>query len=67
MANARLHVICGNCGCNDLFTLRIDPTGSCDREGNEYPSATLTCGNCSTNHTLDEDMLPHPIPENEKC
>lgn len=27
MARARLHLICGNCGCNDMWSYRIAPQG----------------------------------------
>lgn len=27
MARAKLHIICGNCGCNDMFTFKIIPNG----------------------------------------
>jgi len=63
MVRAVLHVICGNCGCNDNFNYEIDPYGNCDNEGNNYPSVSLNCGNCATMHFLGEDM---GIPEDEK-
>ncbi len=52
MARARLHIICGNCGCNDEFVFHIDP------EGNDYgdrfePAVIIICKNCATHHSLD--------------
>lgn len=53
MARARLHIICGNCGCNDMFSYSVDLEG---QDFGEYtkPSVQIKCGNCSTLHTLDE-------------
>ena len=28
MANAKLHIICGNCGCASMFEWRYDPQGA---------------------------------------
>jgi len=52
MVKARLHIICGNCGCNDEFTWEIVPNGQCNQEGNELPDVYIRCGNCATLHTL---------------
>lgn len=41
MANSKLHIICGNCGCNDEFTYRIS-----------YDDVFIYCNNCSTLHLL---------------
>lgn len=58
MVCARLHIICGNCGCNDMFKYHIDPKGTsiCDDEGNEQlrPAVYISCENCSTLHRLDD-------------
>lgn len=51
MARARLHLICGNCGCNDMWTYRIHPTGR-EHEGQLLPAVFLKCENCSTLHDL---------------
>ncbi len=51
MARARLHLICGNCGCNDMWSYRIDPHGH-DVEGVLCPAVFLSCGNCATVHDL---------------
>lgn len=52
MARARLHLICGNCGCNDMWNYFIDPKGQ-DNDGVLFPIVYLTCGNCSTVHDLE--------------
>ncbi len=59
MARARLHLICGNCGCNDMWKYRISVDGN-DINGVLYPAVWLVCGNCSTLHDLDSNA------ENEK-
>jgi len=51
MARARLHLICGNCGCNDMWSYRIDPRGR-DMGGELLPAVYLSCGNCDTLHDL---------------
>ena len=51
MACARLHLTCGNCGCNDMWSYNIDPKGS-DIEGEPFPAVYLACRNCSTLHDL---------------
>lgn len=54
MARARLHIICGNCGCNDMFTYSVV------RDGNDYgthreDAAYLHCGNCATSHDIGDN------------
>lgn len=56
MVCARLHIICGNCGCNDQMEYEIDPAGSCDDEGKDVPHVYITCKNCSTIHDLSETI-----------
>lgn len=54
MANAKLHMICGNCGCNDQFDYEIDPQGRdvSDDEPKFKPAVWVFCRNCSTLHDL---------------
>lgn len=60
MARARLHLICGNCGCNDMWSYSIDPEGN-DVGGELFPSVRLSCGNCATLHDLaDTAENKHP-------
>lgn len=67
MVNARLHIICGNCGSNEDFEWKVDPRGNCDAEGNEHQDVDIICTNCSTIHSLtsvlgDENGRP-PLEE----
>ncbi len=52
MAHAKLHIICGNCGCNDELTYSVDPKGM-DFGDRFEPSVTIACRNCGTLHSLD--------------
>jgi len=58
MVRARLHVICGNCGCNDSFTYSIDPEGHdmSDEEVVFDPSVNIYCDNCGTIHDLSDTV-----------
>ena len=64
MAHAKLHIICGNCGCNDMFRFHVDPEGhdfgSVQVESNE--AVFLICGNCSTLHDLSDNATHMPKP-----
>jgi len=57
MVMARLHVICGNCGCNDEWELRIERDG--DDVTKDEPkfedAASMCCGNCGTIHDLKDN------------
>tara|TARA_Y100000780_G_scaffold176831_1_gene161996 strand:- start:3820 stop:4011 length:192 start_codon:yes stop_codon:yes gene_type:complete len=57
MANAKLHMICGNCGCSDLFEYQVDPQGHdvTDDEIKFLPAVWISCKNCSTVHDLDKN------------
>lgn len=56
MVNARLHIICGNCGCNHMFTyavkLSLNDSISPPVQENQV---TITCENCSTIHYLEDN------------
>lgn len=56
MTRAKLHVICGNCGCNDRWQFTIDPQGE-DRGEAQYPAVYLACGNCVTLHNLADHAV----------
>lgn len=59
MVNAKLHIICGNCGCNTMLSFEIDPKGhdvSDDKEKYE-PAVFIYCRNCTTIHDL-QDCIP---------
>ena len=54
MAHARLHMICGNCGCNDDFEHEVkerlnDVTEEMETE------IIIWCRNCSTLHNLRDN------------
>ncbi len=59
MAHSRLHIICGNCGCNDEFEFVIDPEGhDISNEEVEFePAVFISCKNCATLHDLS-DFVP---------
>jgi hypothetical protein len=54
MANAKLHMICGNCGCNDYFDYKIK-TEIDDSNNEPYQVVYIFCKNCSTLHDLDKN------------
>lgn len=61
MAHSKLHLICGNCGCNDSLQYQIVKDGI-DIDGINFKDAVwIHCNNCSTLHSLDSF-----IPEREK-
>ena len=56
MVMARLHIICGNCGCNDELEYKasdrlIDDEG----ELTESVCVRIMCKNCSTIHSLEDN------------
>lgn len=70
MVMAKLHLICGNCGCSEEFTWEH----SIDDEG---PHLFLRCKNCNTLHDLNDNakmeevesdicLLPVQLPEPSK-
>lgn len=60
MVMARLHVICGNCGCNDMFEYQIDPKGR-DYGDRFEPAVYLYCGNCATIHDLADNAKEREV------
>lgn len=60
MARAKLYIICGNCGCDDLFEATFDSTGvdvtEVEDEPMFLPEIYLSCRNCSTSHSLSDKM-----------
>ena len=56
MVNARLNMICGNCGCSDMFSFRIDMYAKdiSDEEEKYEPDVYIKCKNCSTVHNLSK-------------
>lgn len=55
MANARLHLICGNCGCNDEWGFKYDPECIYNGYGEFIPEVYLYCKNCGTLHNLSDN------------
>lgn len=57
MVNAKLHMICGNCGCDHMFKYRVRREIEYDDYDNEVEVETVSilCENCSTLHFLDEN------------
>lgn len=55
MVMAKLHVICGNCGCNDDFEYKHDEYPANAEETTMQYETTITCKNCSTIHWLNEN------------
>lgn len=57
MARARLHIICGNCGCCDEFEFKIEPKGHdlTDIVEEFEPAVFIRCDNCSTIHDLSDN------------
>ena len=53
MVMARLHLICGNCGCNDMWEWECRQEETCDGEVMTDADVSLSCGNCSTIHSIN--------------
>lgn len=56
MVNAKLHIICGNCGANDGFEYEIDKEAK-DFEDYFEPGVYIKCNNCTTLHLLDDNCI----------
>lgn len=52
MVMARLHIICGNCGCNDDFEYTSDYER--DDDGEIETRVRIICNNCATIHALED-------------
>ena len=63
MAHARLHMICGNCGANDMFEYEIGVDIDDDTD-EEKLTVYIICNNCNTLHSLDDNAKK--IKENGK-
>lgn len=53
MVMARLHIICGNCGCNDMFSWKIQKDYQ-DFGDYQKDDVCIYCKNCGTIHTLSD-------------
>lgn len=54
MANAKLHIICGNCGQNDMFEHHISIEIDDDTE-EERQVVYIARNNCGTLHDLENN------------
>jgi hypothetical protein len=55
MVNARLHIICGNCGCGDNFEYETGTRKDCE-DITVGTDVCIACNNCATLHTLSDKM-----------
>ena len=55
MARARLHLICGNCGCNDMWVWEHVPKLVDEGEAINDEDVHLSCKNCITLHSLNNN------------
>lgn len=55
MARARLHLICGNCGCKDEFEWAHIKKEVDDGEVMVDENVHLYCRNCGTLHALSDN------------
>ena len=55
MARARLHLICGNCGCPDEWKWQHVPKEKVGDDVMQDEDVFLTCCNCSTLHSLNDN------------
>jgi len=53
MLNPNLHIICGKCGCNHMFTYKVKPDVD-DDTGEKILNVVIYCNNCHTVTDLDE-------------
>jgi len=58
MVRARLHIICGNCGCNNEWELRVSEELDDEIADKFNTRVTLACNNCHTLHFLDNYIKP---------
>ena len=54
MVNARIHIICGNCGNNKGFEIANELEFDDDFPEIRVPKFKIVCPNCSTIHFQDE-------------
>ena len=55
MVRARLHLICGNCGCNDEWEWKHYPEEVIGGEMMRSETVAISCKNCSTIHYLNDN------------
>ena len=57
MVMASLHIICGNCGCNNSFEYDVI-SNNYTEERRYYYGVNITCNNCNTIHDLEDSAKP---------
>ena len=56
MVMARLHIICGNCGCSDEFEYKaVDRLIDDEGDLTDSVRVSIACKNCSTIHALEDN------------
>lgn len=55
MARARLHLICGNCGCPDEWEWEHKQELIDEGETIESEDVFIFCGNCATLHSINDN------------
>jgi len=56
MVTANLHVICGNCGNNEMLSAEIAGDARDLSDDDLQPEVFIRCGNCATLHSLSDNM-----------
>jgi len=54
MAHSKFYLICGNCGCDDLWIWDFQHGEASKSEIISEPDVFITCGNCATLHILSD-------------
>jgi len=65
MAETRIHIICGHCGCNDEWSWKIIKDGVDLDDENFKDDVYLICKNCATIHSLYDIMPKKTIDSTE--
>jgi uncharacterized Zn finger protein len=61
MVMAKLHLICGNCGCDDEWEWEyIHEIDNGEYEDNDPEDIYLWCNNCSTLHSINDNAKKKP-------
>ncbi|MEE9459643.1 MAG: hypothetical protein V3V84_07770 [Candidatus Bathyarchaeia archaeon] len=58
MARAILHLICGNCGCNDEWEWEHVPEVADEGEIITNEDVFIACCNCATLHCISDNAKP---------
>jgi len=64
MLNPNIHIICGKCGCNHMFSFEIKKEIN-DNTNKEVMVVYVSCDNCGTLTSLDE-LMEEKISIDEK-